>query len=71
MIRILDFTKPFEVHIDVNDFVIGKVFMQNGYQIAFETKKFLWRAIIMANSWEGVVHCCVFPESMTTLFGDA
>jgi hypothetical protein len=40
MIIILDFIKPFEVHIDANDFVIGEVFMQNGYQIAFETKKF-------------------------------
>ncbi len=27
MIIILDFTKPFEVHIDANDFVIGEVFM--------------------------------------------
>jgi hypothetical protein len=40
MLRFLDFIKPFEVHIDANDFVLGKVFMQDEHLIAFESKKF-------------------------------
>jgi hypothetical protein len=39
VLRFLDFTKPFEVHIDVSDFAIDGVFMQNGHLIAFESKK--------------------------------
>jgi hypothetical protein len=27
MLKFLDFTKPFEVHIDANDFAIERVFM--------------------------------------------
>jgi hypothetical protein len=34
-----DFVKPFEVHIDGNDFAINGVFMQDGHPIAFENKK--------------------------------
>ncbi len=40
MLRFLDFIKPFEVHINVNDFVISKVFMQDGHRITFENKMF-------------------------------
>ncbi len=40
MLRFMDVIKPFEVHINANDFVIGRVFMQDGNPIAFESKKF-------------------------------
>jgi len=40
VLKFLDFTKPFEVHIDANDFVINRVFMQDGHLITFENKKF-------------------------------
>jgi hypothetical protein len=34
-----NFTKPFKVHTNANDFAIGGVFMQDGHPIAFESKK--------------------------------
>jgi hypothetical protein len=39
MLKFLDFTKLFEVHIDVSDFTIGGVLMQNGHPITFGSKK--------------------------------
>lgn len=39
VLKISDFTKPFEVHINTSDFVISGVFMQNGHPIAFKSKK--------------------------------
>jgi hypothetical protein len=39
MLKFLDFTKPFEVHTNVNDYTIGAILMQNGHPIAFENKK--------------------------------
>jgi hypothetical protein len=41
ILKFLDFTKPFEVHIDAIDFAIGGVFMQDGHPIAFESKNFM------------------------------
>jgi len=38
MLWFLDFAKPFEMHTNVNGFVISKVLMQ-GHPIAFESKK--------------------------------
>jgi hypothetical protein len=35
----LEFSKPFEVHIDVSGFVIGGVLMQEGHPNVFESKK--------------------------------
>jgi len=40
MLKFLDFTKPFKVHTDVNDFTIKGVFMQDGHLIVFKGKKF-------------------------------
>lgn len=40
MLGFLDFSKPFEVHIDVNKFAIGSVLMQ-GHPNVFESKKSL------------------------------
>jgi hypothetical protein len=37
--RFPDFIKPFEVHIDTNEFVIKCVLMQKGHPIAFKSKK--------------------------------
>jgi hypothetical protein len=39
MLKFPNFTKPFEVHTNANDFTIGEVHMQNGHPIAFEYKK--------------------------------
>jgi hypothetical protein len=39
MLKFSNFTKPFEVHTNANDFAIDGVLMQNGHPIAFENKK--------------------------------
>ncbi len=39
MLKFLNFTKPFEVHIDAHNFAIERVFMQYGHLIAFESNK--------------------------------
>jgi hypothetical protein len=40
VLKFLNFTKLFEIHIDVNDFAISGVHMQDGRSISFESKKF-------------------------------
>jgi hypothetical protein len=39
VLRFPNFTKPFEIHTDANDFAIGGVFMQDGHLITFKSKK--------------------------------
>jgi hypothetical protein len=39
MLKFPNFTKPFKIHTDVNNFVITEVLILNGHQIAFENKK--------------------------------
>lgn len=39
MLKFPEFDKPFEVHTDASDFVIGEVLMQNERPIAYESKK--------------------------------
>jgi hypothetical protein len=39
MLKFPNFTKPFEVHTNVDDFIIRGVHMQNGHLITFESKK--------------------------------
>ncbi len=41
MLGFLDFSKPFELHIDVSGFAIGSVLMQEGHLSVFESKKLL------------------------------
>jgi hypothetical protein len=39
MLKLLDFDKDFEIHSDASDFAIGKVLVQDGRPVAFESKK--------------------------------
>jgi hypothetical protein len=39
MLKLLDFDKDFEIHSDASDFVIIGVLVQEGRQVAFESKK--------------------------------
>ena len=39
MLKVFEFNKPFEVHMDVNNFVIEGVLMQDGRLICYESKK--------------------------------
>nr|GEU66337.1 hypothetical protein VITISV_008583 [Tanacetum cinerariifolium] len=39
VLRLLDVTIPFELHMDASDFAIGGVLMQDGHPIAFESQK--------------------------------
>ncbi len=41
LLKFLDFTKSFKVHINVNVFTIDNVLVQNGHSVTFENKKFL------------------------------
>ncbi len=39
MLKLFDFDKDFEIHFDASDFAIGRVLMQEGRSVAFESKK--------------------------------
>jgi len=39
MLKLSDFDKNFEIHFDASDFVIGRVLVQDGRPMAFESKK--------------------------------
>ncbi len=39
---ILDFVKPFEIHMDASGFVISRVLMQKGHPITFNSKQLAW-----------------------------
>jgi hypothetical protein len=60
VVKFPEFDKPFEVHKDVNDFAIGKMLMQYGRPITYETKKLddyqrQWPT--HENEFFAVVHC--------------
>jgi len=39
VLKLLDFDQDFEIHFDASDFAIGKVLVQEGRPVAFESKK--------------------------------
>ena len=39
-LKLPDFTRPFEIHIDASDYAYGAVVMQDGHPIAYESKTF-------------------------------
>jgi hypothetical protein len=39
VLKLLDFDKDFEIHSDASDFAIGRVLVQDGRLVAFESKK--------------------------------
>ncbi len=61
MLKFLNFTKPFEIHIDASGFAIGGVLMQDGHPIAFKNKKIcgvqLWWPTHEKESY--TVVCCL------------
>ena len=40
MLKLPDFTKPFEIHIDASNVAYGVVLIQDGHLVAYESKKF-------------------------------
>ncbi len=39
VLKLLDFDKDFEIHSDAYDFAIGRVLVQDGRPMVFESKK--------------------------------
>jgi hypothetical protein len=39
VLKLLDFDKDFKIHSDASDFIIGRVLMQEGRPVAFESKE--------------------------------
>jgi len=71
MLKFLNFTKLFKIHINASDFTIRKIFMQNGHLIAFENKKF-YGAQLQGSIHEKklyVIVCCL--KMWKTLLADA
>jgi hypothetical protein len=70
VLKFPNFTKLFEVHTDVNDFVIGGVLMQEGHPIAFENKNFVghnYNGQLMKKELYALL-CCL--KMWQTLLGD-
>ncbi|XP_021810678.1 uncharacterized protein LOC110753998 [Prunus avium] len=60
VLRLPDLTKPFEVHTDASDFVIGGVLMQDGHPLAFKSRKLNdteRRYTIQEKEMTVIVHC--------------
>ncbi len=68
VLKFLNFTKPFEIHKNVSDFLIEAIFMQEGHPIAFENKKLCGAQLYPIH--EIVVCHGVLLQDFATLRGD-
>ena len=60
VLKLPDFSMPYEVHTDASDFAIGGVLMQEGHPIAFESRKLKdaeRRYTVQEKEMTAVVHC--------------
>jgi len=60
VLKLLDFDQDFEIHFDASDFAIGKVLVQEGRPVAFESKKLSereWRWPTHEKEMWAVIHC--------------
>jgi hypothetical protein len=60
MLKLSDFDKDFEIHSDASNFMIGRVLVQNGRPVAFESKKLnetKRRWLIHEKEMWAVIHC--------------
>jgi hypothetical protein len=64
MLKFPNFTKLFEVHINVSDCAIRGVLMQDGHQIAFESKRPYGAQIEWPTHEKNVCHD-VLPQNTT------
>ena len=63
-----DLNKPFELHTDASDFVIGGVLMQEGHPIAFESRKpndTERRYTVQEKEMTAVIHCLRMETLLT------
>jgi hypothetical protein len=70
MLKFSNFTKLFKVHIDVSDYTIGGVLMQDGHPIAFESKIPYGAQLQWPTHEKNVCHD-VLPQNLVTLSRDA
>jgi hypothetical protein len=64
VLKFPNFTKLFKVHINVHDFVIKGILIQEGHLKSFVEHN------CNGQFTEGIVHCCMLFENLITLFGD-
>jgi hypothetical protein len=66
ILKFPNFTTPFEVHANMNDFTIGGVFMQDGQQITFKTKKLYGAQLHWPPRKELYIVMCYLKHGNTT-----
>ena len=69
VLKFLDFKKPFKVHTDASDFVIGGVLMQEGRLVAFKSKKLSDVERRWPTHEKKDVGSSTVPQVMATLLG--
>lgn len=60
VLKLPDFSQPYEVHTDASDFAIGGVLMQDGHPVAYESRKLNdteRRYTVQEKEMTAVVHC--------------
>jgi len=66
ILKLLDFSRPFEVIIDASGFAIGGVLMQEGHAVAYESRKLRTHERTMPSmTWN-----CLLESSMPLSYGD-